>query len=334
MRDTLPQVEPASVEIADGSVRLAGHLRIPHSPTGPVAGLVMTGPFTGVKEQVLGRYAGALASRGFATLVFDHRNFGESSGEMRQHEDSAGKLEDLRVATSFLAEHDMVDGERLGCVGICLGGGYALRHSAFDPRIRAVAMIAAAFNDPRAMRRSMGTEGYRRTMLDLARTHQRQLATGEVDYLPAVARDGEAAMPGEEPFAYYGTDRSVCPGWVNQVTRLSIRELLTFDAAIGADFLAPTPALIVHGRRDAFCSPRAAQDIHDRLDGPKQLVWLDTTNHIDLYDQPVYVGPAVDHTATWMEQHLGSARAAEVTPTSASARPGGRGSGERYSHSP
>lgn len=305
--DSLATTDTIPVEITDGSVRLVGHLRLPPARVGPVPGLVMTGPFTGVKEQVVARYAAAVTARGFATLVFDHRNFGESSGEVRQHEDSAGKLEDLRLATSFLATHDLVDDERLGCVGICLGGGYALRHSAFDPRIRAVAMVAAAFNDPRAMQRGMGDEGYRRTMLDLARTHQRQLATGQVDYLPAVSLDGEAAMPGAEPFAYYGTDRSVSAGWVNRVTRLSIRELLTFDAAIGADFLAPTPALIVHGRRDEFCSPQAAQEIHDRLEGPKRLVWLDTTNHIDLYDQPTYVEPAVDHIVTWMAQHLGGA---------------------------
>src|SRR4029453_18006601 len=112
--------------------------------------------------------------------------------------------------------------------------------------------------------------------------------------------DAEAAMPGSEPFAYYGTPRSAAPGWVNRVTRLSIRELLTFDAAMGADFLGPTPAIVVHGRRDEFCSPAAAQDVYDRMSGPKELVWLDTTNHIDLYDGPEFVGVAVEAVTRWM----------------------------------
>ena len=86
--------------------------------------------------------------------MFDHRGFGASGGEPRQHEDAAGKLEDLRSATSALAAHPAVDAARLGCVGVCLGGGYALRHSAFDPRIRAVAFVAAAFNDPTVQERS------------------------------------------------------------------------------------------------------------------------------------------------------------------------------------
>lgn len=199
-----------------------------------------------------------------------------------------------------------VDQERLGCVGICLGGGYALRHSAFDPRIRALAVVAAGFNDPRSMRDGIGPEEYRRAMARFAEVDQEQFASERIDYLPAVSGQGggEAAMPGAEPFEYYGTSRSASPGWVNQVTRLSIRELLTFDAAIGADFIAPTPALIVHGRRDEFCSPTVAQDIHDRITGPKELMWLDTTNHIDLYDQPAFVDPAVDQISRWMTEHL------------------------------
>jgi fermentation-respiration switch protein FrsA (DUF1100 family) len=189
---------------------------------------------------------------------------------------------------------------------VCLGGGYALRHSAFDPRIRALAVVAAAFNDPRAMREGMGTAGYRAAMAGFAQLDQQQFVTGRVDYLPAVTDEPghEAAMAGAEPFAYYGTDRSASPGWVNQVTRLSIRELLTFDAAMGAEFLGPTPALVVHGRRDEFCSPAAAERVYERISGPKELMWLDTTNHIDLYDMPDYVGPAIARVAAWMTEHL------------------------------
>jgi fermentation-respiration switch protein FrsA (DUF1100 family) len=300
---------PADVEITADGLALAGHLRLPPGDAGdggPRPALVFTGPFTGVKEQVTGLYADRLSDAGFVTLAFDHRTFGASGGTPRQHEDAAGKLADLRAATSALAAHPAVDAARIGCVGICLGGGYALKHSAFDPRIGAVALVAGAYNDPRAMRDGMGDEGYRATMARFAEVAQRQDAGGDVEYLPAVSSDpeGEAAMPGPEPWAYYGTERSASPGWDNRVTRLSIRELLTFDAAIGADFVAPTPTLVVHGRRDDYCSPTAAQDVHDRIAGPKDLLWLDTTNHIDLYDVPRYVDPAVERVAAWMTDHL------------------------------
>jgi hypothetical protein len=42
-------------------------------------------------------------------------------------------------------------------------------------------------------------------------------------------------MPGEEPFAYYGTGRGASACWENSVTRASVRELLTVDNMSGAE---------------------------------------------------------------------------------------------------
>jgi fermentation-respiration switch protein FrsA (DUF1100 family) len=299
------RVTPTAVTFSSGGVQLAGHLRVPDTGGERCAGVVFTGPFTGVKEQVVGTYAELLAHAGFVTLAFDHRNFGASGGEPRQHEDAPGKLADLRDAVSFLASRREVDADRIGCVGICLGGAYALRFAAFDPRVRALALVAGAYNDPRVMRDGMTADGYRDFLETLAAVEQRQFETGVVDYLPAVSDDGgEAAMGGDEPFAYYGTARAASTGWVNQVTRLSLRELVTLDAAMAAEFVSPTPLLVVHGRTDAYCPPDGAQAVYDRAGQPKQLVWLDTSNHIELYDDSRYVLPAAEHVAAWLGTHL------------------------------
>jgi uncharacterized protein len=297
------------VTVASDGFTLAGHLRVPDDvPTGGAPGVVLTGPLSGVKEQVTGTYAAALAERGYVTLAFDHRRFGGSSGEPRQHEDSAGKLADLRDALGHLGALPEVDASRLGVVGICLGTAYALRFSAFDPRVRAVALVAGAYNDPRDMRRGMSPEGYRSLLARMAELAEQQRRTGEVAYLNAVSDDETPAiMGGEEPFAYYGTDRAPSPGWVNRMTELSIRELVTLDAAMAADFISPTPLFVVHGRVDAYCPPEAAQAVYDRAGEPKRLVWLDTACHIDLYDDPAFVGPAVEEVDGWFAEHLRAA---------------------------
>ncbi|MDB5064350.1 MAG: hypothetical protein JWM18_784 [Chloroflexi bacterium] len=285
--------------LSDG-FEIAGCLRVP-SGAGPGApGIVFTGPLTGVKEQVAGTYAARLADAGFVTLTLDHRRFGESGGEPRQHEDPPGKLADLRDAVSFLAAHPAVDANRIGVCGICFGGGYALRFAAFDPRIKAVACVAGGYNDPVTIRRSMGPDAYRALLVSSGEVARRQFATGEVEYRPAVSGDGgPAVMGGQEPFDYYGTERSASPGWVNRLTTLSVWELVTTDFAAGADFIAPTPLLVVHGRTDAYCSPEGAQSVFDRVSGPKDILWLDTTNHIDLYDVPRFVDPAVARCVEW-----------------------------------
>lgn len=285
---------------ADG-VELAGHLHRPVAvPEGGVPGVVLTGPFTGVKDQVVGVYAALLAQRGLVALAFDHRNFGESGGEPRGREDTGGKLADLRAAVGFLAARPDVRTGAVGAVGICLGGGYALRAAASDPRVRAVAGVAGAYNDPVAFARDMGLSAYREALagfLDAPGAVARRM--------PAVAPDGPAAMPGQEPWEYYGTDRAASTSWRNEVTVDSLHQLMTFDALGAADLLGETPLLVVHGRADAYCPPSGAQAAHDRTPGRREVLWLDAERHIDLYDDRRYVVPAADAVAGFLHDVLG-----------------------------
>ncbi|MFI5960395.1 alpha/beta hydrolase [Cryptosporangium sp. NPDC051539] len=269
---------------ADG-LTLVGSLRPAGAPT-----VVLTGPFTGVKEQVAGRYATMLHERGITTLAFDHRGFGESEGR-RGHEDSQGKLADLRAAVDFL------DTDRVAVVGVCLGGGYALRAAAGDPRIRAVVGIAGGYNSPARFAAS-DPSGYRGALRSFVDRYD--------ETLPAVAPDGgEAAMGGAEPFAYYGTARSAAARWENQVTYGSLHSLLTLDALAAASLLHGVPLLVVHGREDAYCSPDLAAEAFRLAPGPKEIRWLEATQHIDLYDAEPYVTQAADAAAEFLHGHLG-----------------------------
>ena len=275
---------------ADG-VRLVGTLAV----AGPGAPAVaLTGPFTGVKEQVAGRYAALLRDRGITTLAFDHRGFGESEGR-RAHEDSQGKLADLRAAVTLLGDHS----DRVGVVGVCLGGGYALRAAATDPRVRAVVGIAGGYNSPaRFAADDPGAyRGALRTFLDRYD-----------DTLPAVAPGGgEAAMGGDEPYAYYGTARGAAARWENRVTYGSLFSLLTLDALAAAPLLHGVPLLVVHGRADAYCSPELAAAAHELAPGPKEIRWLDAERHIDFYDTEPYVTEAADAAAEFLHRHVGPA---------------------------
>ncbi|OHV43671.1 alpha/beta hydrolase [Pseudofrankia sp. BMG5.36] len=303
------RVDVERVEFAAEGVPLVGELRLPADDADPAGaraiGVVLTGPFTGVKEQVVGRYAERLAAAGFATLAFDHRGFGESGGR-RGHEDSQGKLADLRAAVDLLAARPEVDAERLAVVGVCLGGGYAVRAAATDPRLRAVAGIAGAYNSPAWFAERMGLPVYRSALTSFL--------AGYDEPIPAVAPDGgEAAMGGPEPYAYYGTARSTSPHWRNEVTRGSLHSLMTLDALSAAPLLAGVPLLIVHGRVDDYCSPELAAEMHRRTTaagpagtagtpGTAEIVWLDTTSHIDLYDAEPYVSEAAAATITFLRR--------------------------------
>lgn len=283
-------------------IPLAGHLYLPTESGGDrVPAVVLTGPFTGTKDQVVGHYAALLAERGFACLAFDHRGFGESGGA-RQHEDPQGKLSDLRSAVSFLRSRPEIDADRIGMCGICLGGGYALKAAAFDPRVRAVAGVAGAYNDPIVFSDQLGSEAYRANLFELIERSRSEL--GDPPTIPAVSLKGPAGMPGEEPYEYYGTSRSRSRVWRNEVTMASLYNLMTLDTRSPATLLSQTPLLIVHGTVDAYCTPDGAKSAFDIVSGRKHLAWIETTCHIDLYDQPEYVNQAIDELDAFFAEEL------------------------------
>ena len=295
------------VEFLSDGLKIIGNLFKPDNfEEGDVLpAVIVAGPMTGVKEQVSGLWAERLAKAGFVTLAFDHRNFGESEGTPRQHEDPAKKIEDLKNAISFLASLPEVDPSKIGACGISMGGGYVLQLAAWDRRIKAVTIVASGLNLGDTFLEMMGKEALIKRLEELNAARQKHYDTGEVQYIPAVATGGKpAAMIGDEPFEYYGTSRSWSPGWVNRYTTESIENLMSFNAVSYAHHVAPTPLLIIHGKNDKYCLPKFAQEVYDKAGEPKVIMWVDAPNHIDLYDVEKYLEPAVNKTVEWFNKYL------------------------------
>ncbi|MFE2088803.1 alpha/beta hydrolase [Streptomyces sp. NPDC059460] len=268
------------VEFSSDGYRLVGDLHLPEPGTERGA-VVLTGPFSGVKEQVTGCYAKRFAQRGYLALAFDHRNWGDSEGEPRQHEDASAKVSDLRNAVSFLAARPEVDPEKIAVCGVCLGGIYSVQLAAFDPRVKAVALIAAAYNNPGLIRDRFGAENFAALMGQFAQIAQRQFDTGEIEYWPAVNPEGmPAGNPGPEPFEYYGTERGAGSGWENRCTALSVLQELTLDVDAFLP-LVTAPLLIVHGSGDQAIPVADAEAAFAAAPEPKELLLLDTSNHIE-----------------------------------------------------
>ena len=269
----------------------------------PFPAIAFSGPLASVRDQVVGRYAERLAAEGFLSLTFDHRNYGQSGGSRRQHEDPQGKLWDLRAAVTALERLPEVDPRRITLCGLALGGGYALLAASTDPRVSAVTTVAGAFNSPVRTDQRLGREDYRAVLSQFLRAAHR--SDGSPAYLPVVSSDsGPAILAGEEQYLYFGTPRGRSPQWRNQITAASAYNLLVLDTTCAADLIAPTPVLLVQGRNDAYCRPEVAQEVHDRISGPKRLFWVDTERHTDLYDSEPAVSQAVGAIRNFLQDGL------------------------------
>ena len=123
----------ADVSFPSAGLELAGQLYIPDGESGrPRAGIVVSHPAAGVKEQAAGLYADRLSREGFVTLAFDCAFQGESEGEPRGLEDPAHRIEDIKAAVSFLSMRGEVDAERISVLGIGASSAHILTTTTWD----------------------------------------------------------------------------------------------------------------------------------------------------------------------------------------------------------
>ncbi|AFY97020.1 alpha/beta hydrolase [Chamaesiphon minutus] len=281
---------------------LVGNLYLPANyKTGDkLPTVIVTGAWTTVKEQMPNVYAQKLADRGFATFAFDFRYWGESGGAPRQYESPNAKVQDIRNAASFLKTLSVVDGDRLGGLGICASAGYMAQAVANDPNFKSFATVAAWLHDDNSLSTVFGRETIsRRNALGLA-AREKYDRTGQVDYVPAYAQtDKNAAMSGD--VSYYGNkDRGVIPAWTNRFAVMSWHEWQGFNSLeIAPNVKVPT--LIVHSNGSAL--PDNARKFYQQLGGQKQLVWAEG-NHLDFYDRKPQVSAAVTALTSHFQKTL------------------------------
>src|SRR5215218_10254619 len=119
-------------------IELVADLYSPQHRRGRSPALIVGHPFGGVKEQTSGLYAQKMAERGFVTLAFDASYNGESGGTPRHIASLETFVEDFSAAVDYLGTRRSVARDRIGVIGVCASGGFALSAAQIDPRLKAV----------------------------------------------------------------------------------------------------------------------------------------------------------------------------------------------------
>jgi hypothetical protein len=277
------------------------------------AAIVVTHPFGGVKEQTAGLYALHLAEQGFLTLAYDASYQGESGGEPRLMEVPAQRLDDISCAIDFLGGHPSVDPLRIGSLGICAGGGYALCNAATELRVKAVAAVST-FNLGEARREGMGAISYEermRRLRDAGEARSRE-ARGEPVRLVPVVPDSPASFTEQTPalyregYDYYRTARAQHPNSPNRYVFSSLPLQMAFFPFEQLDTISPRSLVVIAGSKaDTLFWSR---EVYAKAKEPKELHVIEGATHIDLYDRPQFVTPAVGKLTDFFGRHLADAR--------------------------
>ena len=272
--------------------KIVGNLYLPEKASSEkVPGIIVTGTWTSVKEQMANRYAERLSQKGFAALSFDFRNFGESEGEPRDFESPELKIEDHHNAVTFMRSRKEVDPERIGELGICASAGYVLVNTVTDGRVKSLAFVAPWLHNSGIVRALYGNdEGIRQKMDQGRKARVTYEETGEVQYVPALSEtDKNAAMPMKLDF-YLDPKRGAIPEWPNRFAVMSWLWWLTFDPIRYAKDLH-VPIQIVHSEKAA--TPDAVKSFYENVTAPKDILWTEG-EQTDFYDQEPQVMTAID----------------------------------------
>lgn len=270
-------------------ITLTGDLYIPKSAVGKLPAIAVSGPFGAVKEQASGLYAQTMAEKGYITLAFDPSYTGESKGEPRHVASPDINTEDFSAAVDYLSTREDVDSDKIGIIGICGFGGFALNAAAMDTRVKAT--VTSTMYD---MSR-VNANGYFDSMDEKARYEQRVVLNKQRTddfrngtYAPAPGLPDK--LTGDEPqfvkdyYDYYKTEKGFHVRSINSNGHWNMTSALSF---MNMPILAysseiQSAVLIVHGENAH--SRYFSEDAFKKLKGEnKELLIVDGANHTDLY---------------------------------------------------
>src|SRR5436853_2585570 len=138
-----------------GSRQLEGYMAHPEGD-GPFPGIVVIHEIYGLNENMK-EISRRFAAQGYVALAVDlfaGRNRAicmfRLMGGLLLNSLNNSSIHDLKAALTFLSEQPGVDDSRLGAVGYCMGGSYAIAWACTDDRLKAIAPYYAG--NPRPLK--------------------------------------------------------------------------------------------------------------------------------------------------------------------------------------
>lgn len=256
--------------------------------------IIVGHPMGAVKEQSSMLYAQKLAEQGFITLAIDLPFWGESEGLPRNQVAPEMYADAFSAAVDYLGTRDFIDRNRIGVLGICGSGGFAISAAKMDLRFKAVATVSMydmGAVTRHGLRRSVTVEQRLAMLAKAAEQRYDELSTGTLqflNYLPA--QPGKETDPVTREFwDFYRTPRGIhIPhGSTLELTQnralTSEVRFVNFNPFNDIETISPRPLLFISG--DQAHSKEFSEDAYQRAAEPKELAWVPGAGHVDLYDR-------------------------------------------------
>jgi fermentation-respiration switch protein FrsA (DUF1100 family) len=275
---------------------VAGRLFVPNelNRNSAHAAIIVGHPMGAVKEQSANLYATKMAEQGFVARSIDLPFWGESEGRPRNLVSPDLYAEAFSAAVDYLGTQRFVDRERIGVIGICGSGSFAVSAAKIDPRMKAIATVSmydmGAVNR-HGLNRSHTLAQRNAIIAEAAQQRYVELSGGETRYTSGTVHQiTETSNPIEREFyGFYRTPRGEytppgqSPRLTTHPTLSSNTRFMNFYPFNDIETISPRPMLFVTGTEAH--SREFSEDAYQRAAEPKELHWVPGAGRVDLYDR-------------------------------------------------
>ena len=275
--------------------------------------VVSAHPIGSCKEQTSGNiYGKAMVEAGFVVVAFDASFQGASGGHPRFIENPEFRVSDFRFVVDFVQTLSYVDHERIGVLGICGGGGYALNAIMTDYRLKCCVGITPV-NFGRLFREEFAGFDPVGTVEKIAvqrAAEARGTVRNATNYLPSTVEEAKKMTTDPDVVQateYYKTDRGKAENGCTSGLFSFNSAAMAWDAFNHAETLLTRPFMVVAGDiPGSFGAYRDAHEVHGRAGSKdKHIVVVPGVSHYMLYDKDEAVKPALEQALPFLKKHLG-----------------------------
>ncbi|HEK1689307.1 TPA: alpha/beta hydrolase [Pseudomonas putida] len=273
-----------------------GNLFVPENlkPNTRYPAIIVGHPMGAVKEQSANLYAQKLAEQGFVTLAIDLSFWGESDGRPRNLVSPDIYAEDFSAAVDYLGAQGFVDRNRIGVLGICGSGSFAISAAKIDPRMKAIATVSMydmGAANRNGLKHAVTVEQRKKAIAEAAAQRDVEFAGGDTLYTSGtVDKLTEHSNAIEREFYdFYRTPRGeftpkgLSPLLTTHPTLTSNVRFMNFYPFNDIETISPRPMLFIAG--EGAHSREFSEEAYRLAGEPKELVIVPGAGHVDLYDR-------------------------------------------------
>lgn len=277
-------------------MNIAGNLYLPKDmdKSKKHAAIIVGHPMGAVKEQSADLYAVKMAERGFVTMSVDLAFWGGSDGQPRNAVAPELYAETFSAAVDYLGTGPFADREKIGAIGICGSGSFAISAAKIDPRLKAVATISMydmGAANRNGLNHSLTLAQRKQIIADAAEQRYVDFQGGATKYTSGTVHEiTEKSNPIEREFYdFYRTPRGEftpagsSPLLTTHLTLSSNTKFMNFYPFNDIETISPRPLLFITG--DQAHSKEFSEDAYKRAAEPKELYYVAGAGHVDLYDR-------------------------------------------------